>query len=403
MGKNNEDFFVEKKPWSEVKDELLKCYFKPYVAKILHTHKPLVYVDCFAGKGKFEDGKPGSPIIALDTINECLATKKTMGKSKISAYFIDSNYANELNFNLRNYQLANVISGRYEDTIKSILNDKNDSNVFLYIDPFGIKDLHFSLFDNLSGERFNSIELLINLNSFGFIREACRAMKTSLSLDDSSIFDDLTEYDSAKIPSSQESLSDLSEIAGGTYWTKIIEAYKANNINGYEAEEVFAKQYCERLSNNFQYVLNMPLRIKRGQRPKYRMIHATNHPEGCLLMVDNICNRWETWESVQDCGQMRLFHENPTNQIVNEDDIELKFISHFSQFESWTHINESIALFFMEYGVICKTAYIRNLLKKYENNKRILIKRNPPTTMNGSPSRFMSESSSKKVLLRWLI
>lgn len=51
MAKKNDDFFVEKKQWSKVKDELLGCYLKPYVAKILHTHKPLAYVDCFAGKG----------------------------------------------------------------------------------------------------------------------------------------------------------------------------------------------------------------------------------------------------------------------------------------------------------------------------------------------------------------
>ena len=42
MAKKNDDFFKEKKPWSEVKDELLGCYFKPYVSKILHTYKPLV-------------------------------------------------------------------------------------------------------------------------------------------------------------------------------------------------------------------------------------------------------------------------------------------------------------------------------------------------------------------------
>ena len=32
----------------------------------------LVYVDCFAGKGKFEDGNDGSPLIALKIISECL-------------------------------------------------------------------------------------------------------------------------------------------------------------------------------------------------------------------------------------------------------------------------------------------------------------------------------------------
>ena len=47
MAKKNNDFFVEKKAWSVVKDELLGCYFMPYVSKILHTYRPLVYVDCF--------------------------------------------------------------------------------------------------------------------------------------------------------------------------------------------------------------------------------------------------------------------------------------------------------------------------------------------------------------------
>jgi hypothetical protein len=39
MPKKNDDFFKEKKPWSEVKDELLECYLKPYIQKVLHTRK----------------------------------------------------------------------------------------------------------------------------------------------------------------------------------------------------------------------------------------------------------------------------------------------------------------------------------------------------------------------------
>jgi hypothetical protein len=52
MVKDNEAFFGKKRAWSEVKDDLLRCYLKPYVAKILHTGHPLLYIDCFAGKGK---------------------------------------------------------------------------------------------------------------------------------------------------------------------------------------------------------------------------------------------------------------------------------------------------------------------------------------------------------------
>ncbi len=168
MAKKNDDFFVGKKAWSVVKDELLGCYFKPYVSKILHTYKPLVYVDCFAGKGKFEDGNDGSPLIALEIIDECLVST-TMQSTQIEATFIDLNYAEDLKENLKAYPWVKIVSGKYEDNIKSILRGKENCNVFLYIDPYGIKALQCSFFDNFAKGQFNSIELLINMNSFGFI------------------------------------------------------------------------------------------------------------------------------------------------------------------------------------------------------------------------------------------
>lgn len=130
MAKKNDDFFVEKKPWSRVKDELLDCYLKPYVAKILHTRKPLVYVDCFAGKGKFDDGNPGSPLIALDIFQKGLAETKIDGKAQIGAAFIDLNYASDLETNLSAYSGVKIVSGAYEDTIDELLKNKCGCNVF---------------------------------------------------------------------------------------------------------------------------------------------------------------------------------------------------------------------------------------------------------------------------------
>lgn len=99
MAKKNDDFFKKKKSWSEVKDALLGNYLKPYLQKILHTRKTIVYVDCFAGKGVFEDGQPGSPLIALQTMQDCLQ-HTTMSAWRIEPYFIDLNYADDLKTNL---------------------------------------------------------------------------------------------------------------------------------------------------------------------------------------------------------------------------------------------------------------------------------------------------------------
>ncbi|MBR5678166.1 MAG: three-Cys-motif partner protein TcmP [Paludibacteraceae bacterium] len=401
MSKKNDDFFKEKKPWSEVKDQLLGCYFKPYVQKILYTRKPLEYIDCFAGKGKFDDGKPGSPLIALDLIEECLTTTK-MASPQIRTTFIDLNYADDLRNNLQGYQDVNIVSGKYEDHILRLLRGSRNRNVFLYIDPYGIKALRCSLFDSFAIAPFNSIELLINLNSFGFIREACNALGIQLQLDDPTLFDDLVEYDPTKLTATDKSVQDLNEIAGGNYWQAIIKDYKAGRINGYEAEERFAEQYCRRLSQSYAYVLNMPLRIKPGQRPKYRMIHLTNHPDGCLLMVDNICSRWEAWQDVQNGGQFTLFQEDVNNQSVDEDEIRRKVEDHYSQFSEYTSLNESMAQFFMKYGPICKTKDIRDALKDLEGYGNLQVLRDPAVTGTGRPSKFMEEKTNKqKVSLRW--
>lgn len=404
MSKKNDDFFKVKKPWSEVKDQLLGCYFKPYLQKILHTNKPVVYVDCFAGKGKFEDGHPGSPLIALEIIDDCIESSTKSGSS-VSTTFIDLNYANELTYNLSNYPSANIVSGKFEDKIYDVLFGRMGCNIFLYIDPYGIKALKYAMFKRFSSEKFNSIELLINMNSFGFIREACNAMGTRLELDDSTIFEDLVEYDPSRMDMSEKSIQALNEIAGGDYWQAIIRDLKEKKIDGYQAEECFAAEYCNKLRECFTYVLNMPLRIKQGQRPKYRMIHATNHPDGCLLMVDNICNRWEAWREIQTDGQMALFNEDVNSQIIDESEIEEKTISFFSQLQDYYPLNKALSYFFMVYGPICKTGVIKKKLKQFEKSGRLEVQREPPFTKGGRPTSFMEEKTSKKnkqkVLIKW--
>lgn len=399
MAKKNDDFFVEKKEWSVVKDELLGCYFMPYVSKILLTYKPLVYIDCFAGKGRFEDGSPGSPIIALDIIKQCQASTTATGTS-IEATFIDLNYAADLQENLKDYPWVKIVSGKYEDNIRSILKNKSGCNVFLYIDPYGIKALQCTLFDDFARGRFNSIELLINMNSFGFIREACHAMGTTF--DDKEIFDDLVEYEPTKMAASEKSIKELNEIAGGDYWQAIITAYKNHEINGYEAEAQFAEKYCMRMMNSYTYVLNMPLRIKRGQRPKYRLIHATNHRDGCLLMVDNIRNRWDLLQDIQTGGQLQLFTETPENEIIDENDIREKTIEHFSQCTNLMSLYEALAMFFIKYGPICATGDVKKILLQLQKEGRLGIVRYPDTSQKTKkPTTFMTENSKQKVSVRW--
>ena len=119
MSKDNSDFFKVKNNWSLIKDKLLGCYLTPYMQKVLATNKKICYVDCFSGKGKFEDNQPGSPLIALQIRDDCLGkTRMKINKRQaIDMTFIDLNYASDLETNLAMYDNCygkpNIVSGKY--------------------------------------------------------------------------------------------------------------------------------------------------------------------------------------------------------------------------------------------------------------------------------------------------
>lgn len=394
MQKDTKNFFVRKKEWSEVKDALLECYLTPYITKIIHTHKTINYVDCFAGKGKFDDGKFGSPILALNIIANCMRKNNGFSFPKINKYFIERDYSIELKENLKNYSNVNVINGTYQDNIKNILRHKNGENVFLYIDPFGIKCLDFSLYDFYSKSDFSSMEMLINFNSFGFIREACRIKKMETI--------HISEIDTiikkiGGLEQDVESEQDLSNIAGGDYWIKIIEDFYLRKITCYEAEKKFSEAYCNKLKERFKYVVNMPIRLKVGQQPKYRMIHATNNEEGCLLMVQNICNRWENLSDIQtkNNGQS-LFEENIENEIIDDSFTKEIILTHLQKYDSPVHMNQFLAELFTTKGVFTKWKSLQKVFKNLEINNEIIFIRNPKITKTGKPSTFIYENIKKR-------
>jgi three-Cys-motif partner protein len=365
-------------------------------------------VDCFAGKGKFDDGKNGSPLTALDSLDKSIAQRRTSGFiPQIYMKFIELNHAKSLEANLVGQPIGRceVIEGKFEDSIIPLLrraiNQHRNLNVFLYIDPYGVKVLNAALFDYLA-DTFKTAELLINLNTFGFIREACRVMKAPFTERDDEIFSDLEEYDSSVM----DSIDELNDIAGGDYWQSIITDYSNGIIDCYQAEKKFATRYKLRLRKKYAYVLDMPIRLKAGQNPKYRMIHATNHPEGCILMADNIANRTGRLViEIQSRGQISLFPQTAENEVVDDSFLEDKMRELLSTTTEFTHLNKLLADFYNEYGVLCASPRLSSgqggsILKTFEKNGEIVVKRTPTLTDKGQPKKFWQEGKGNTLMLR---
>lgn len=401
MSKDNKGFFAAKSEWAKIKDELLADYLASYTAKILKTGRPLLFVDCFAGKGVFDDDNDGSPIIALKKFNEAIAHTKAKNPL-IDAAFIEALYFSDLAHNITGYAngsnslRASVIPGRYESAINPILRQHEGSNVFLYIDPYGIKALNMGVLCATKAQ-FPSVEFLLNLNSFGFVREGCRFC--GVDLDDVEGLDEIMENEEEfEAYLHDETWRDVA--AGGDYWVKIINDYKDGLIDGYGAEMRFTKEFCQQLKSSYRYVLNFPIRLKEGNRPKYRMIHGCNHPDGCILMYENMVNQKHALLAMQSHGQMSLFEESVENEFVDLDNVRQGLLNLINTLDEFTPLNNVLASFLVESGIICPLKTIREILCTFEQSGKIKMIRDPAKTKHGNKTSFMNVRAGQQIFVR---
>ncbi|MFZ0390740.1 MAG: three-Cys-motif partner protein TcmP, partial [Calditrichia bacterium] len=126
---------------SKAKHHILQNYFYPWALILGSTHKQLFYVDCFAGEGKYEGGKPGSPLIIFRKAYD-LTLKRPF---RINLVFVEKNEsrAERLRQYLENERLSSKLSYKvFSEDSRTFTTDLIDAvpyhtPVFFFIDPYG--------------------------------------------------------------------------------------------------------------------------------------------------------------------------------------------------------------------------------------------------------------------------
>lgn len=409
MSKDNTNFFEKKSIWAQTKDRLLGVYLNIYFQKLLTSPRQTCYFDCFAGKGKFDDGEDGSPLIALKTRDECLKRARTTPRpNAIAARFLDYKYADELLANISTYNndngIVQVQKGRFEETIFPFLKQlpSNMVNVFLYIDPYGIKELKYNLLTSFADLRFASFEMLINFNSFGLFRNACKASNVSYANDGALADDDeMTELEPTEFKNDNKSRQLMNEITGGSYWEGIVSSYRRKEIDGYQAEKKLASVYKAKLHEKYTYVLDMPIRLKPGHRPKYRMIHITNHYDGCYKMAENMLRRSNELyiECLGHRQQAELFEHDVEHEPIDREILKDKLYDSLNIYKEHVLLTQFIADFFTINGIICKINDIKSALRDLEVQGKIDVIRLSKDERNYK-SRSFTDSKELRVFIK---
>ncbi len=363
-----ESFFKEKKPWSKYKDFILDYYLTPYIAKVKNLRRPILIIDCCAGPGKFEDGTDGSPLIITKHIVE-----NRNNRIDIKGLFLEKErkyFKNLENLMMPHSDYIKVHQTDFIGYLTKIAGMAKSHTVFLYVDPYGIKELPFEELAKIY-EQINksgaSVEVLMNFNSAGFIRCGLVALKMESTFADSELTDDFHE----EILSDIQGLTpqQMDEIAGGDYWKDIV---IDSNLSFAEKEQKITTSYMNQMIKYYSIVRDFPIKEKYHHKvPKYRLIYGTRHSDGIFLMNDIMYDARERFlksefadgrlfdtRPIEEERDMTAFTKNLYEIISREQPITRKFVK-------LTAMQE----FFCRYKTGDYYKAIRELLKGFEGLK----------------------------------
>lgn len=141
------------KPHTAAKHKILERYLHAWIPIMSSWNGRVLYIDGFAGPGVYENGEPGSPVIALD------AARKQIRHIRGEMYFLfveadedrcDSLKAQIAQRNLPAKLKVEVQHGRFDETVSSVLGPIAASGqqlipTFAFIDPFGFSHTPMSV------------------------------------------------------------------------------------------------------------------------------------------------------------------------------------------------------------------------------------------------------------------
>ncbi|MBF0634724.1 MAG: three-Cys-motif partner protein TcmP [Nitrospinae bacterium] len=309
--------------------------------------------------------------------------------------FIEKKYFSDLKSNLAGHLNAEVLAGTFEDNLGNILSADTLSNVFFYIDPYGIKSLSFSNFKQIKSKKFFSNEMLMNFNSAGFLREGCRLLPRS----DDQLKD--IEIDDYEMDDTANSIEKMDAVAGGAYWQDILNDFYNGKIDFYQAEDKFISEYSAKLKDIYLYTVNIPIKVKSSHLPKYRLVFGSNHEDGIILMADNMNKKWKEIVDQQNNGQLPLLDfEFPDLMLSQGFDLKKDILSFVSANISGIPLKSLIVELIEKYGITFSESHYKDTIKQMEKDSYLVIDRYPPKTRKTGKTATSMEYDKYKIIIR---
>ncbi len=156
-------------PHTSAKHQILRKYLDAWLPILGTYNKRVVYLDGFAGPGRYTGGEPGSPIVAL----EAALTHQAKLPGELVFLFIekDTDRADHLEGEIAKLPLTpsfkvQIQIGTFADKLGKMLDDLDSTSsqiapTFALIDPFGFSGIPYTLIQRLLSK--NKCEVLVTV------------------------------------------------------------------------------------------------------------------------------------------------------------------------------------------------------------------------------------------------
>lgn len=328
-------------PHTKAKHEILRSYLGAWFGILGRRIPRIVYIDGFCGPGRYLDGEPGSPIIALEL---AVSHAEKLPGTEFVFIFIDQDKDRIEHLNSEIFQKklpdnikTNTLHGDFEGQITELFTYLKNKGTYLaptfaFVDPFGFSGIPFCLIS----------EFLNNPHTEVFVNIMADSMNRFINHPDETIPRHIVD-------------------TFGTDDVVDIVKYSPNRF------QALRDLYQRQLQRHAQFVRYFEMR-DRNNRIIYYLFFASNHPLGHTKMKESF------WKIDDQTGFVFSDATNPHQPVLMSLDPaqELAQII-FLEFQGQQVLTEIIVHDFVEDATPYTGSHAKAALKFLESNRKLVV------------------------------
>jgi three-Cys-motif partner protein len=264
-----DQFFNSAQSWSKRKHRLLGKYLVPFSSKVGSLSPEIYCIDGFAGRGRYDDGYEGSPLVMARIADDCANWTNPVTLRLLNVESNRKNFAS-LSKVTQPWVTRGVVQnekGQFGALVPNILSIIGETPALFFIDPYGPSPLHFDYLRPVLERKQSITELIINFDVDGLRRLA----------------DDIRANTKTEVgrKACDTIVSLVTSILGRDRWKQF---FGRDDLSAAQRQKFLLDDYMDSLSHYGYHVAAYPIRDALRSAAKYYLIYCTRHRDGIALM-----------------------------------------------------------------------------------------------------------------------